>query len=389
MAVQLPYKDSFAKPGDWAQGTHPDRSFAFAQGGYEISILKDSWAAWSYLTDYTLGDVRVDVDVSEAATAEGGGVGIVCRVQDTSGGGQAGYYTFVVGNGFYRIVKAVGDTNYWLGTYAQPNTYKTKGSNHLRAECVGNWFVLSLNGRKLLQAQDTSDNAYSTGGVGLWTETTKAGFKALFKNFSMDDASHEQFAEPQPVNAPPAMGKVAFQDDFSDSSTGWPTQTGDITVEYADSGGYHIRFTQANTSTLSMLPDQTFDNVTIQTDVTKNDGSDQGSTFGIVCRAQDESNYYRFIVGGDGAYGIIKTRDGYQTWLAYAQLQPSAIQPGNDTNHLRADCIGNKLTLYANGVRLAQVTDNDFKSGQVGLQAATSDSGMDLLFANFEVRQAR
>ena len=333
--------------------------------------------------------MRVDVDVSEAAAADGSGVGIVCRVQDTSGGGPNGYYTFVVGNGFYRIVKAVGSTNYWLGSYSQPDGYKTKGTNHVRAECVGNWFVLSLNGRKLIQAQDTADNAYTTGGVGLWTETTQAGFKALYKNFSIDDASNDQFSQPQPVKAAAAMGKVAFQDDFSDPSSGWPTQNGDITVEYADSGGYHMQFTQPNTSTVSLLPDQTFDNVTIQADVTKNDGTDEGSLFGIVCRAQDENNYYRFVVGGDGTYGIMKTKDGNDTWLAYVQLQQSAIQPGNDTNHLRADCIGNKLTLYANSTRLAQVTDSDFKTGQVGLQAATTDAGLDLLFANYEVRQAR
>jgi hypothetical protein len=36
-----------------------------------------------------------------------------------------------------------------------------------------------------------------------------------------------------------------------------------------------------------------------------------------------------------------------------------------------ADCIGDSLTLYANGQQLAQVQDNEFDTGVVGLIAGT------------------
>jgi hypothetical protein len=384
LALELPYRDDFSEPGNWTQATNPERVYRYAWGGYLITVLKKDYVAWSFLPDFTLQDVRVDVDASEVAPAVGGGVGITCRVQDGSN-----FYTFVVGDGYYRIIKALDGTYSWLGAYAQPNSYQTKGDNHLRAECVNNWFTLSLNGETLLQVQDT-ESSFATGAVGLWVETTQPGLQALFKNFSIEDASGEPTPEPQPVSAPPAKGKVLIQEDFSDSSTGWPEQTdGDIVMEYAADGGYHVLLNQERTPAVGLLPEETFDNVTIQADVVKNDGLDEGSTYGMVCRAQDEQNLYWFVVGADGTYGIVKIKDGYETWLAYHQLQPSDILPGNDTNQLRADCAGNQLSLYANGKQLAQVADDEFGSGQVGLRAVTSNAGLDLLFTRFEVRQAK
>ena len=94
------------------------------------------------------------------------------------------------------------------------------------------------------------------------------------------------------------------------------------------------------------------------------------------------------MIGSDGSWGIIKTRDGQDSWLAHQQLQPSAVKPGNDTNHIRADCNGNQLTLYANGQQLVQVEDGEFNSGQVGLITLTYTAGLDVTFDNFEVPQA-
>jgi hypothetical protein len=70
-------------------------------------------------------------------------------------------------------------------------------------------------------------------------------------------------------------------------------------------------------------------------------------------------------------------------------LQPTdAIHQGSALNHIRADCIGDTLTLYANGVKLAEVKDTRFPKGDVGLIAGTYDApGTDIRFDDFTVYQ--
>ena len=64
------------------------------------------------------------------------------------------------------------------------------------------------------------------------------------------------------------------------------------------------------------------------------------------------------------------------------------INQGNATNAIRADCVGDNLTLYANGTILADVRDSRFTSGDVGLIAGTFDiPGAEILFDDFVVRQ--
>ena len=63
---------------------------------------------------------------------------------------------------------------------------------------------------------------------------------------------------------------------------------------------------------------------------------------------------------------------------------PSAMS--GETNRLRVDCIGNRLSLYVNGEIVAEVTDGDLASGDVGLASGTyDDPGTDMRFDNFVV----
>jgi hypothetical protein len=64
-----------------------------------------------------------------------------------------------------------------------------------------------------------------------------------------------------------------------------------------------------------------------------------------------------------------------------------AIQEDN-MNHLRADCIGDKLSFYINFTEVASATDTDFPSGDVGVVAGSfAEPGVDVLFDNFVVIQ--
>ena len=61
---------------------------------------------------------------------------------------------------------------------------------------------------------------------------------------------------------------------------------------------------------------------------------------------------------------------------------------GSASNHIRADCVGDTLTLYVNGMQLAQVKDARFPAGDVGLIAGTyATPGTDIRFDDFIVYQ--
>jgi hypothetical protein len=57
-------------------------------------------------------------------------------------------------------------------------------------------------------------------------------------------------------------------------------------------------------------------------------------------------------------------------------------------NHLRVDCIGDQLTFYINFSEVAEATDGDFPTGDVGVVAGSfAEPGVDVLFDNFVVLQ--
>ncbi len=90
----------------------------------------------------------------------------------------------------------------------------------------------------------------------------------------------------------------------------------------------------------------------------------------------------------DGYVGIVLVMDNHQTVLSKDNLlQPhDAVQQGEATNHLAAECVGNTLTLYVNGVQVDRVTDSTLTDGDVGLIAGSyEESGVDVLFDNFVV----
>jgi len=187
--------------------------------------------------------------------------------------------------------------------------------------------------------------------------------------------------------AEPLPADVLFQDDFSDTSSGWDrVNVDDGVTDYAD-GVYRIWVNTTSTDVWAN-PGLNFSDTVVEVEATKVGGPDDND-FGVICRYQDESNFYFFIISSDGYYGLGKVVGGEQMLIGEEELLPSdAIQTGNVTNTILAECNGSNLTLSANGTQLASATDDSFSSGDVGLLAGTFDSsGTDIHFDNFVVRQ--
>ena len=188
-----------------------------------------------------------------------------------------------------------------------------------------------------------------------------------------------------PTLAPAGDSTVLFRDDFSDTESGWDRVRSDEGVTDYEGGQYRI-FVDKDLFDYWANPGRSFSDVRVEVDATKVGGSDNND-FGLICRYQDVENFYAFLISSDGGYTITKYSAGSAELLGASDwLASGAVNQGDATNRMRADCVGDVLTLYANDQLLHSVNDADFASGDVGLIAGTfEEPGTDILFDNFVV----
>lgn len=188
-------------------------------------------------------------------------------------------------------------------------------------------------------------------------------------------------------------GDVLYQDSFSDESSGWPVNTDSDGITGYDQGSYRIRVDSVGKDKTGLdiwaHPNQDFPgDVRVEVDATKIAGPEDND-MGVLCRyskKNDTYNFYYFLITNDGYIGIAKMKDSVTQMLSSEKMVQSDAVKKTSTNHIRADCIGNQLSLYVNGQQVATATDADFTGGDVGLIAGTfTTPGVDIHFNNFVV----
>ncbi len=188
------------------------------------------------------------------------------------------------------------------------------------------------------------------------------------------------------VSETPEAGSVLYFDDFSDPASGWRQWSSpEAVIHYAD-GVLAFLINQANYDYWS-LAGKNFTDVTLAVEAKLVNGPTDND-YGLICRFQDEYNFYAFLISSDGYGGIVKVKDGlYQILSSSKGLEfGKMIEQGYATNQLRADCIGSHLTLFVNQQVFAEVEDADFSMGDVGLLAgAYQTPGVEIHFDNFYV----
>ena len=190
-----------------------------------------------------------------------------------------------------------------------------------------------------------------------------------------------------PIPAVPAAnpGDVLYQEQFESNTTGWARIANDNGIMDYDGGGYRILVRQPKLNIWS-TSEKDFGDVRLEADVIKLNGPDE-NRMGLICRYQG-GDYYFFIISNDGYYVIGKFIGGLTVLLGQSEMQASVAIQTSTMNHLRADCIGDKLTFYINFTEVASATDTDFPSGDVGVLAgAFAEPGVDVMFDNFVVIQ--
>jgi len=188
--------------------------------------------------------------------------------------------------------------------------------------------------------------------------------------------------------AAPDMKNALFFDDFSQSSSGWTQFKDDNgTSEYAKDY-YHISVNKPGTLLLANPEKSLQGDVSIEVDARKIGGSND-NYFGILCHYQNSDNYYMLMVTSDGYSGIAMRKDGQDTLISPGLkfLKMDGIKKDNAINHIRADCIGEALTLFANGKQVSLAYNNSLTGGDTGLAVRSGrlEGGVDIRFDDFSV----
>lgn len=184
----------------------------------------------------------------------------------------------------------------------------------------------------------------------------------------------------------PAHPNSIYEDDFSNPASGWETwsDANGSFVAYQN-GGLRILVKDSQFDYWSR-PGKRFVDARVEVDAIKLAGPNDND-FGLICRYQDRNNFYAFLASSDGYAGILKVEDGKYKVISGPELgYTSALHQNEALNHLQADCIGASLALSINGQVAAQVQDNSFAAGEVGVIAGTTATpAVDIFFDNFVV----
>jgi len=162
---------------------------------------------------------------------------------------------------------------------------------------------------------------------------------------------------------------LKYDEDFSDSFSGWDDAFGkDFTKQYGNNR-YHIEIT-TNNLVVWGLANRVAADFEVEVEATQEDGLST-NTYGLIFRYVNHDNYYRFDLSGDGFFLLSKFENG--VWSTLADWAKSdAIHQGSGTiNVLKVSASGPNLTVFANGEELAQVTDEAFSEGNFGFFAST------------------
>jgi len=191
------------------------------------------------------------------------------------------------------------------------------------------------------------------------------------------------------VEPPVTSPRLLYEDDFSNSYSGWGTGSDDWGKFVYEGGEYSISIERTNwfdyhlNSVSGMQED-----FTVEVDARKlAQGTDAA---GIIFRdqmGQGKWSFYVFWVDSNsGTYAIQKyIKDVWAPDLKDF-TRSNYINRGANTNRLKVTCKGNQIEVYANDYKLTTVTDTSLTSGYIGLAAETfASSNAHYHFDNFKL----
>jgi hypothetical protein len=194
----------------------------------------------------------------------------------------------------------------------------------------------------------------------------------------------DQFLEPQPEATETGL---LLSDDFSEAGSGWDRVESEVGSTNYDHDAYHIIVNKPMVD-LFANPGVSYEDVIIEVKAARHSGPTDNS-YGVICRFQNDQNFYAALITSDGYAGIFEVTDGQYHLMGHDEMIPvPAIQGGTSTNLIHFECIGNSLALAVNGTPVDAQQDKSYADGDVGLIAGTfEDPGVHIVFDDFTVRE--
>jgi hypothetical protein len=188
-----------------------------------------------------------------------------------------------------------------------------------------------------------------------------------------------------------AIGRdVIYVDNFVIGETGpWHTEADELGRTAVRDGRLLIEVDAANIMQFATLREPIFSDFTLEVDATLLEGP-LDTTYGVLFRMQNPSQFYRYEVTGDGLY-MIERRNSDGSWSRLSQdwVESPAIRQGvGVTNRLQIVAVGTNFAFYVNDVLLKQVQDTSYSQGNLALDAGTfGQPGARVAFTNLIVRR--
>lgn len=215
----------------------------------------------------------------------------------------------------------------------------------------------------------------------------KAGWVSLVSVVVLAACGARPLVPDRPIPENLAAGSN-YRDGFVPGNTGnWLLEQDELGSTAIANEQLVISVTTPNTIQYTTLKDMTFSDFSMEVDVIQRSGPPE-SSFGTLFRVQDNQEFYRFDITGNGLY-VIERHNGDGSWTRLVpdwMPSPALNQGVNVTNRLRVLATGDTLAFYANDVLLTQLTDATLSGGQIGFDAGTFGGGnLQVAFDNLDI----
>jgi hypothetical protein len=171
-------------------------------------------------------------------------------------------------------------------------------------------------------------------------------------------------------------GDLLYEDDFTTLEGDWPQLVFDhFYIGYHEPEWYHIEIQDPYDSALVVIPEESFDDFTtevevfVETDLTEANGDFR---YGLVFRRSGDQYYGLTISPITKQWTVLKNSPSEQQ--VKAEGTDDTIQGLETPDQLRIDAQGEDFTFYINGHPVAQVSDPDYASGELGFYVETFDN---------------
>lgn len=173
-------------------------------------------------------------------------------------------------------------------------------------------------------------------------------------------------ADPAPLVQPTEL-VVVYEEDFSDSFSGWDDAFDNYTRKVYGNARYQI---EINTTNLVAWGLANRDVADFEVEVeAKLEQGDITNSYGLLFRFQDPENFYRFDISNDGYYLLTKFLEGQ--WVTLVDWTASPHINAEEANQLKVSAFGANITAWVNGHQLASVVDDSLTHGNFGFFAGT------------------